>query len=126
MRDRRERGQATVEFALIIPLVLVALMAVLQVGLVAYSHLAVTHVAREAARTLAVDASADIGHLTDERVTVGANELVIEVHFDPGPIEGRNMVSVRVSYETPAMIRFFEPFSEYFAVHHEVRMLTES
>lgn len=126
MRGRSESGQATVEFALIMPLVLVVLMAVLQVGLVAYSHLAVTHLAREAARTLAVDPAADIGHLTDENLTVGTDELVIEVHFEPGPVESRTIVSVRVSYETPPIIRLFAPFSDHFLVQHEVRMLAES
>lgn len=126
MSHWQDRGQATVEFALIIPLVLVVLMAVLQVGLVAYSHLAVTHLAREAARTLAVDPSADIDHLANEILTASADEVAIEVHFEPAPVDARTMVSVRASYQTPPVISFFAPFSRHFAVDHEVRMLTES
>jgi len=126
MRARRERGQATVEFALILPLVLVALAGVLQVGMVVYSHLAVTHLAREAARTLAVDSSADIGHLMDENLSLGTEGLVVEVQFEPSSVEGRTVVSVRISYETPAIVDLFAPFSQFFTVHHEVRMLTES
>lgn len=51
----RERGQATVEFALVLPLVLFGLMAILQVGLVVRDQVAVIHAAREAARAASVD-----------------------------------------------------------------------
>jgi hypothetical protein len=51
----RARGQATVELALVLPLVVLALMAVLQVGLVVRDQVAVIHAAREAARAAAVD-----------------------------------------------------------------------
>ena len=51
----RERGQATVEFALVLPLILFGLMAILQVGLVVRDQVAVVHAAREAARAASVD-----------------------------------------------------------------------
>jgi hypothetical protein len=51
----RARGQATVELALVLPLVVLGLMAVLQVGLVVRDQVAVVHAAREAARAAAVD-----------------------------------------------------------------------
>lgn len=50
-----ERGQSTVELALLLPVVVVLLLAVLQVGLVARDVVLVTHAAREAARAAAVD-----------------------------------------------------------------------
>ena len=54
--SRAERGQSTVELALLLPVVVVLLLAVLQVGLVARDVVLVTHAAREAARAAAVDA----------------------------------------------------------------------
>jgi hypothetical protein len=51
----RARGQATVELALVLPLVVFGLMAVLQVGLVVRDQVAVVHAAREAARAASVD-----------------------------------------------------------------------
>ncbi|MEX0665040.1 MAG: TadE family type IV pilus minor pilin [Acidimicrobiia bacterium] len=51
----RERGQATVEFALVLPILVLALLAVLQVALVVRDHIAVVHAAREAARAASVD-----------------------------------------------------------------------
>jgi Flp pilus assembly protein TadG len=50
-----ERGQASVELALLLPLVVVLLLAVLQVGLLARDVVLVTHAAREAARAAAID-----------------------------------------------------------------------
>lgn len=50
-----ERAQSTVELALLLPVVVVLLLAVLQVGLVARDVVLVTHASREAARAAAVD-----------------------------------------------------------------------
>ena len=55
-RRRGATGQATVEFALLLPLVVFAALAVLQVGLLVRDYLAVQHSAREAAREASVDA----------------------------------------------------------------------
>ena len=51
-----ERGQATVEAALVLPLVALLLLAVVQIGLLVRTELLVTHAAREAVRAAAVDA----------------------------------------------------------------------
>ncbi|HXY93856.1 MAG TPA: TadE family protein [Acidimicrobiia bacterium] len=53
-RDR-ERGQATVEFAFVLPLVVLAALAVIQVALVVRDELNVVHAAREAVRAASVD-----------------------------------------------------------------------
>ena len=55
LRARGGSGQATVEFALILPLVIFAALAIIQVGLVVRDHLAVVHAAREAVRAASVD-----------------------------------------------------------------------
>ena len=54
----RHGGQSTVELALLLPVVVVLLLAILQVGLLARDVLLVTHAAREAARAAAVAPSA--------------------------------------------------------------------
>jgi Flp pilus assembly protein TadG len=54
MRRRGEAGQATVEFALALPLLALFLLAAAQVVVVARDQLAVVHAAREAARAAAV------------------------------------------------------------------------
>ncbi len=54
-RRRPDRGQATVELALLLPVIVVLLLVVLQVGLVARDVVLVTHASREAARAAAVE-----------------------------------------------------------------------
>ena len=87
-----ERGQATVEFAFVLPFVVLAALAVIQVGLVVRDQLGVVHAAREAARAASVDpdperviraahrtlpgASVEIG----ERPRVGG-EVKVTVHY---------------------------------------------
>lgn len=57
---RGQRGQATVELALALPLVLIGLLLVVQAGLVVADHVATVHAAREAARAVAVDGRAGV------------------------------------------------------------------
>jgi len=52
-----DRGQSTVELALLLPVVLVVILTVVQVGLLGRDVVLVTHAAREAARAAAVDPS---------------------------------------------------------------------
>jgi TadE-like protein len=67
-----DRGQAAVELALVLPIVLVLLLLVVQVGLVVRDQLLVVHAAREAAR------AASVGDATDEvqRVAERAGPLM--------------------------------------------------
>jgi Flp pilus assembly protein TadG len=55
-RDRSERGQATVEFALVLPVLVLLLMLVFQVALVARDQVLTVQAARAAAREAAVGA----------------------------------------------------------------------
>lgn len=55
----RQRGQATVELVLVLPVVLLALLLVVQVAVVARAHLVVVHAARDGARAAAVEGTAD-------------------------------------------------------------------
>jgi Flp pilus assembly protein TadG len=90
---RRERGQATVEAALVLPLVVLLLLAVVQVGLLVRAEVLVTHAAREAARAAAVDA--DPG--------AAANAAGLATTLDPHRltihVQGRNGAGSRVEIE---------------------------
>jgi Flp pilus assembly protein TadG len=58
-RRREDGGQASVELALVLPLVVLLLLAVVQLGLLVRDQILVVHAAREAAREAAVDPAAD-------------------------------------------------------------------
>ena len=53
-RFRRERGQTMVEFAIIVPILLLVLLAILQFGIVFHNYITVTDAARAGARQAAV------------------------------------------------------------------------
>jgi TadE-like protein len=88
-RLHRQRGQSTVEFALLTPLLVFAVMALLQVALIVRSQLAVEHAAREAVRVASVDP--DVGNaraaghrvLPTARIDVGGRpEVGDPISFD--------------------------------------------
>ncbi len=87
-----EWGQATVEFALVLPLVIFLILAVLQTALVVRDYVATVHAAREAARAASVDRDPTAATraarrvLRDATVEVGARPAVggpisVTVHF---------------------------------------------
>ena len=71
-----DAGQATVELALVLPLVVGLLLAIMQAGVLARDQILVTHAAREAVRAAAVDddpaaarrAAEQAGPLTADRL----------------------------------------------------------
>lgn len=84
---RTDRGQATVELALLMPVWILLILAVVQVGLVARAEVETVQAAREAARAAAAgdDTSIVAGRLPPGRTVVERRDI--------GPL-----VSVRVRY----------------------------
>ena len=96
----RDRGQATVEAALALPIVLIALLLIVQVGVVVRDALALTQAAREGARAAAVSAT-DAAAVDAVRRSAGplaADEIVIEISPDEGERRRGEFVTVRLSY----------------------------
>lgn len=54
---RNEKGQGLVEFALVLPLLLLLLLGIIQFGIIFSSQIAITNAAREGARVAAVGAN---------------------------------------------------------------------
>lgn len=109
-RGDRQSGQATVEFALIVPVIAIVFMAIAQVAVVAYTQLALAHLSREIARELAVDPSADVGPLATERSLLRLDDLRIETQMIPAESGGRAMVVVVVSHDVTAISQVFDRF----------------
>lgn len=106
-RRQQEGGQATVEVALLLPLLVLLLLAVVQVGLVVRDQVVVTHVAREAARAAAVDprlAVAREGATAAARLDPDRLEVELSGSTDPG---GRLTVTIR--YRSPTRVPLIGP-----------------
>ncbi len=101
-RGKEDGGQASVELALILPLVMILLLAVVQLGLLVRDQILVVHAAREAAREAAVDPAADAPRraalasstLTESRLTVTAT----------GRGAAGSRVRVEVAYRAPTSV----------------------
>jgi hypothetical protein len=86
-RGSLDRGQAAVELALALPLVLLVLLLVVQVGLVVRDQLLVVHAAREAARAAAVGAPDDQVRVAADHagpLDVARLRVVVERHGAAG------------------------------------------
>jgi Flp pilus assembly protein TadG len=90
-RPARQSGQATIEFALLLPIVAALLLLIAQVGLVLRAQVLITHAAREAARAAAVDPAADVGAVAQSRSamdsltvtsTSDGSMVTVRVHVD--------------------------------------------
>jgi Flp pilus assembly protein TadG len=99
-RSGDERGQATVELALVLPLVVVLLLALVQAAVVARDQILVTHAAREAARAVAVDDDVDAARRAAEQAgPLAAERLDVTVTGRDG-VGSRVRVVVRYTLPT--------------------------
>lgn len=97
-----DSAQSTVELALLLPVVVLLLLAVLQVGLIARDVVLVAHASREAARAAAVDGGAEAAR----RAAVGSGGLVeerVEVELTGGGGPGSS-VTAEVTYRAPTTV----------------------
>jgi Flp pilus assembly protein TadG len=92
VRGAGARGQATVEFAFVLPFLILGLMAIVQTGLVVRDQLGVVHAAREAARAASVDPDPSRAVRAARRTLPGA-----DVHVGTRPAVGGE-ITVDVSY----------------------------
>lgn len=98
---RRQAGQALVEFALVLPVLLLILMAIFDFGRLFYSALAVRHAAREGARYGIVHASDDEGIRQRVReAAVGLEGDLLTITISPAATQRRvgQALTVDVSY----------------------------
>ena len=94
-RSPGDRGQATVELALLLPLVVALLLVLVQAAVVARDHVLVAHAAREAARAAAVDDDRGAARRAAEQAgPLAADRLAVEVS-DRGAAGSRVRVVVR-------------------------------
>jgi hypothetical protein len=99
---RRERGQATVELVLALPILVVVVMAFVEAAMIGADQVRVSHAAREGARMATVDpAAAAVDRAVEASGLPGA-----EVEVTPGSSERRlgGPVTVSVAYHPKAHV----------------------
>jgi Flp pilus assembly protein TadG len=105
--SRRERGSAVVEFALVLPILLVVALALVQVGLLVRDRLVLEEAARAAAREAAVSGSEeDIAEAaTGAAAVLDSTRMGIEVRRGGGRGEP---VTVDVRYTATISVPFVD------------------
>jgi Flp pilus assembly pilin Flp len=103
-RHQSERGQATVELALVLPFIAILMLAVIQVVLIGRSQLALQNGVREAARSCSVNpgcdasgiVSATSGFPANVSVSIGTDVSVVADADVPVIIPGLSQVGLTV------------------------------
>ncbi len=95
-----ERGSAAVEFALLLPILLLLLLALVQVGVIARDSLVLTQASRAGAREAAVQGSSDSVEEAVRAAAVGLDPARIDVDATWSGARGAP-VTVAVTYDAP-------------------------
>ena len=118
-----ERGQATVELALCLPLVAAVLAGLVEVGLLAGDHVRLWHAAREAARIAVVDA--DPASARDVARRVGPEGLSIEISPQPAHRVQGEPLTVELSFEPDGRIPVVGAVAALVEMHASATMRIE-
>ena len=109
-----ERGQALVEFALVLPVLLILAVAISELSELGVARLALTHAAAEGARTVALTNDDRLGRASIAAAAAPLQAGAIQVSIDP-PAEQRGsdprgtLVFVRLRYAVAAPFAFVSP-----------------
>jgi Flp pilus assembly protein TadG len=99
-RRRGERGSAAVEFALLLPILLLVLLAFVQVGALARDQLVLTQASRAGAREAAVNGSVDAVQEAVSSAAAGLAAERVTIAVVWGGARG-TPVTVSLTYEVP-------------------------
>jgi Flp pilus assembly protein TadG len=102
-----ERGQATVELALCLPLVGLLMALLLQVGVVVADQTRLWHSAREAAREAVVDP--DPAKITQKAESSGLTPLSVSVEPQPAYRSQGRSLTVALRYQPRSIIPILQP-----------------
>ncbi|MCB0978712.1 MAG: pilus assembly protein [Acidimicrobiales bacterium] len=97
--DAFERGQATVELALVLPAIVLVMLVVIQVAIVCLAQILVAEAARSAARVAAVEPSVTAARAAAARTPGLSSDRLMVLRGPRG--EAGSMVSVTVRYRVP-------------------------
>jgi len=114
MKRRNEKGQSLVEFALVVPLVILILMAIIEFGFMFNAYITITNASREGARLGALGSSdtSVVTRVVD--TTVALDPTKISVTITPANRSRGDMIRVQVNYDyvliTPIISSILSPF----------------
>jgi hypothetical protein len=123
LRSVRERGQATVELALALPVVVLFVLFVIQVALVVRDQILVLEAARSAAREAAVDSN--LGRVSDAAQTDGLVRERLDISMRGRGAAG-SQVRVELRYRELTDVPLVGPLLPSRDLHAAATMRVES
>ncbi len=120
---QQQRGQATVELALALPVAILIGLVGLQAGLVAVDAIKVQHAAREAARAAAVDPTAAVARSAAQGAAA-LDDGAMSVSLGGGGESGQQL-SVVVTYQAPTDVPLVGALVGSISLRSEVTMRVE-
>ena len=123
-RTSDQDGQATIEFALCLPFVALAVALLIGVGSVTSAQVRLWHAAREAARAAAVDA--DPESIREAAGRSGLERLVVSVEPDASDRTQGGPVTVTVSHRPVATVPLLGPLLRTVELKARATMRVES
>lgn len=121
-RGRGDRGQATVEVALVLPFLVALLFVLAQIGLIVRTQVMVVHAARQTARVVAVDTGADAhsAALGSAGLDPGRTTVSVDGSLEPG-----GLVTVTVTSTVIPALPLFGGSLDPIELTGEATMLVE-
>lgn len=104
-RSRNNQGQAMLEFALVLPILLLLVFGIIEFGIIFFDNLVITQAAREGARVGVVGGSDAEILDTVERIagTLDVSRLQIEIDPDQSGRSRGDSLKVKVHYDVPIL-----------------------
>jgi Flp pilus assembly pilin Flp len=103
---KNENGQTLVEFALILPIMIVLLLGTIQFGFILNGQITVTSAAREGARLAVVNVDDD---LVKDRVGNAAVALLLNVDKNNGIVINRDLADGMLSVNVEGTVKIIVP-----------------
>lgn len=94
---RADRGAALVEFALVLPLLILLVFGVIEFGRGYHTKTTLTHAAREGVRVAALDSGDPVSTVRNAAPVLDAESIVVEIA--PSPCTPGQPVTVTVTYD---------------------------
>lgn len=101
---KSEKGQSLVEFALILPLLLLLVIGIIDLGKIFHAYITIDHAGREAARMASIETSNGVTieqiktYAVDKAVGIDTDDLVVGVdYYEDSTLNIKN-VNVTITY----------------------------
>lgn len=121
-----ERGQATAEFALVLPLLLLVFLLFAQAVMVMRAQIAVTAAAREGARKGVETSNQAVIEGAAVRAAAGLDGRRLSVTVESGPRRRGEWIRVEVEYDVPIAIPAVQRFFPSLTVRGRAEMRIEN